>query len=289
MWFYYALFFALWSAVSTVIIKRLTSNLSSFNILFFTSLCSLPFIFILILLQGGFPKVTPEFYKLMFSSSVIDFVAFLLAIEGIRRSSVSLVSPMSSFSPVFTTFIAMFTLGEFPPTYKLFAIFVIVIGAYVLQASKIKDGLLEPLKKLVSDQGVRLYFSAMFLWAITPIFQKKAIFETSPTLPLMASFMGLLFVFIYISPLALKNFKNVALIFKKNYIVFVPYGFLNALAQLAAYEAFSLEKVGYVTSIFRLSGVFGVIGGAIFFKEGKIKEKLIGAVIMVIGAVILLS
>lgn len=289
MWFFYSLFFAIYTAAYAVIVKKLTSNLSSVNILFLSMLFTLPFMVVLILFQGGFPMVTFDFFKFMFSSSVLDVVAFLLAIEGIRRSNVSLVTPMSSFSPVFTTFIAMFTLHEIPPTYKLLAVFIIVFGAYMLAVSEAKKGLIEPIKKLVSDGGVRLYFIAISLWAITPIFQKQAIFETNPTLPLMASFMGFLFVFVYLFPLALRKGKTILLAIKRDHKIFLMIGALGALSQFAAYEAFSLQKVGYVTSIFRLSGLFGVLGGAFFFKEKNIREKLIGAAIMLIGTLILLS
>ena len=47
--------------------------------------------------------------------------------------------------------------------------------------------------------------------------------------------------------------------------------------------AISLTLVAYVISIKRVSVVFGVLWGHFIFKEGGIKERLIGTSIMVMG------
>jgi len=45
--------------------------------------------------------------------------------------------------------------------------------------------------------------------------------------------------------------------------------------------------VGYATSIFRLSTLFIIILGGVFLKEERILERLLGASVMVIGAILL--
>ena len=63
-------------------------------------------------------------------------------------------------------------------------------------------------------------------------------------------------------------------------------GFFGALSQFAAYTAFSLANLGYVTSIFRLQSIFIILLAALFLKEKDIREKLLGALVMLIGAVL---
>ena len=60
-----------------------------------------------------------------------------------------------------------------------------------------------------------------------------------------------------------------------------------ALAQYAAYTAFSLAPVGYAVSIFRLSTLFTVVAGGLFFKEKNLVSRFLGAAIMVGGAILL--
>lgn len=244
---------------------------------------------LIIILKGGFPSISGDFIKLMLSASLIDLVAFFMAIEGIRRSNISIVSPMAAFSPVFTTIIAVFTLNEIPSVYGLLGILIVVIGAYTLNVSEIKDGFFEPVRKLIHDKGVMLFLGANLLWAITPIFQKKAIFETDPALPLMASFAGYIFVSLYLSPYIITRFKNVKKAINNHFYLFIILGIFGAISQFAAYEAFSLANVGYVTTLFRLSGIFGVIAGVLILKEGNLKGKLTGAIIMLIGTILVTS
>ena len=51
--------------------------------------------------------------------------------------------------------------------------------------------------------------------------------------------------------------------------------------------AISLTLVTYVIAIKRTSVIMSVLWGAIIFKEKGIKERLVGAVIMVLGVVLI--
>jgi len=287
MWFYYALFVAIWSSVATFLIKNLTKKISPLPLLYATFIFIIPSTFVLLLFLGGVPKVTANFYLYMGIAGFLDAIALVSFYLGISKSSISLVAPIGSFSPVFTTLIATFTLGEIPTPIKFVGILLVVLGAYLLNVADIKEGIMTPFKTLFSHKGVMLFLIANFLWAITPIFQKKAIFETEPQISLFASFVDMCFVFAFLSPFALKkalaSFREV----KANIKWFVFNGIGNAFAQAAAYAAFALVYVGYATSIFRLSTLFIIVLGGVFLKEERILERLLGASVMVIGAILL--
>jgi uncharacterized membrane protein len=51
--------------------------------------------------------------------------------------------------------------------------------------------------------------------------------------------------------------------------------------------AFSLGLVGYVTALFRLSGVMTVLWASLFLKEHDLKSRLPGSLIMVAGAILI--
>jgi len=139
----------------------------------------------------------------------------------------------------------------------------------------------------MKNKGVQFALFSTFLWAITPIFQKKAIFETSPQIPLYASFIGMCLVTLFLSPFAAKKAFSYRKEVPSNIKWFILFGVGGAFAQLAAYTAFSLANVGYVTTIIRLSGLFTVILGGLFLKEERIKERFIAAAIMLVGVFIL--
>ncbi len=109
----------------------------------------------------------------MIASAVLDTAAFLSQFTALSIAPISLLSPLSAFGPVFTTLIAIFTIGEVPTVPKFAGILLTVIGAYLLNIKDIKDGLFKPFSKLINNRGAQLFLLATFLWGITPIFQKK--------------------------------------------------------------------------------------------------------------------
>jgi len=287
MWFFEALFFSLWTALSIFLIKKWSSKIPSSVLLLFTFLFTLPWMVILILLTGGFPKAGIMLYFFMLASAIFDIVAFYSYFKSIKISEISLIGPISSFSPVFTTLFAFMFLNEIPNGLRLIGILLIVIGSYVLSLGGNKKGLLASLINLFKNKGVLLSLFAMFLWSITPIFQKQAIFQTNPTTPLFASFVGMVFATIYFLAINTSAFKKYKQDIKDNLLTLIIYGLGAALAQLAAYSAFASNYLGYVTAIMKSSGIFTVIIGGIFLKEKTMGKKIIGSVIMVAGVLLL--
>jgi uncharacterized membrane protein len=287
MWVFYSLFFAVWGALQTFLTKNLTKKISPLVLLYVFFLFNIPITFVLLLFLGGIPHATSNFYLYIGVAGLLDAIAFVCSYTAISRSSISLIAPISSFSPVFTTIIAIFALNEVPTPIKFAGIIFVVIGAYLLNITDVKEGILTPFKTLFSHKGVLLYLVAYLIWSITPIFQKKAIFETFPQVPLFAATIGMVFCFIFLTPFAFKKaIKNVREA-KMNFKWFIVNGVGTAFSQAAAYAAFALVFVGYASSIFRLSTLFIIILGGVFLKEERIKERLLGASVMVAGAFLL--
>lgn len=287
MWVFYSLFFAIWTALQTFLTKNLTKRISPLPLLYIFFLFNVPITFILLLFLGGVPEVTSNFYLYIGIAGFLDAIAFVCSFLAISRSSISLIAPMASFSPVFTILIAIFALNEIPTPIKFVGILLVVFGAYLLNIADIKQGILIPFKTLFSHKGVLLFLLANFLWGITPIFQKKAIFETSPQIPLFASVIGMVFVFLFLTPFAFRKAIRSIRKVKANLKWFAINGIGTAFSQAAAYAAFALIFVGYAVSIFRLSTLFIIILGGVFLKEKRIKERLLGASVMILGAILL--
>jgi drug/metabolite transporter (DMT)-like permease len=288
MWVFYSLFFAVWSSFQIFITKKLTQKkIETITILYTSLIFNIFFIFLLLFFVGGIPKTTTGFYLYMGASGVLDTIAAVIGFIAIKRSSISLISPIGAFGPVFTTAIAIFALHEVPTPLKFFGIILVVAGAYLLNIVNVRQGIMEPFRKLFSDKGVLLFLIANLLWGITPIFQKKAIFETSPQIPLFASLIGFVVGFILLTPFALKKTMKSLTEIKKNANLFIIGGIGTAFSQAAAFAAFALVFVGFASSIFRLSSLFTIILGAIFLKEKHIGERLLGATVMLLGVLLI--
>src|SRR3989338_2568976 len=287
MWVWYSLFFAIWGALQTFLVKKLSKRINSLTLLYIFFLFNIPISFVLLLFIGGVPETTGKFYAYIGIAGLLDVIAFVCSYRAISRSSISLLAPISSFSPVFTTIIAAFTINEIPTPIKFVGILLVVIGAYLLNAADIKGGLLTPFKVLFSNKSVLLFLLAHFLWGFPPIFQKQAIFETTPQVPLFAAIIGMVFVFLFLTPFAFKKAMASFRELRQNLKWFVVNGVGTAFSQAAAYAAFSLVYLGYATSVFRLSILFIIILGGVFLKEERIKERLLGGGVMVLGTILL--
>lgn len=80
---------------------------------------------------------------------------------------------------------------------------------------------------------------------------------------------------------------QIATAIKQNVGWLIIIGFFGTLAQLATYISFSQTNVAYASAIFRLSTLFTILFGAIFFREKIIYERLLGASIMILGTLLL--
>lgn len=287
MWFYFALYFAVWNAISLLIIKKLSRKIPELPLLFFSFLFTLPWMFLMVFVMTGFPKVDPAFFVYMFIAAVLDIIGFTVFLKAIKLLPISLIGPLGSFGSVFTTIAAYLVIGELPTVMALWGILLIVIGSYLLNLKDVRNGIFVPFYELFRNKGMALVLFASMLWAITPILQKKAIFATHPQTPLVASLVGFVIITCFFWLRDLNSFSKYKLELRQNINFLVMNGIGAALAQYTAYQAFATANLGYVTSVMRLSGVFTVIFGAIFLKEKSIVSKLIGSLIMLVGVVLI--
>lgn len=289
MWFIFGLTFAITSAFGTIIAKSILKDSDEYAYIWLSSIFTLPFLFGIILIFYQIPAIDRTFIFAVLGSLSFDVIAALVAFRAIKISEISLINPMSAFNPVFVSIISFFTLGERIGIKGLLGILLIVAGAYLLQASKAKGGFLAPLRALLTHKGVQYSLIAYFLWAITPTFQKTAIFHTTPQVPPFASFIGLLGMTLVYTPLTVKFSRKPLAIARKYFKLLILFGVLGAVAQVAAFTAFSLTKLGFATAVFKLSMIFTVILGWLIFKEKDIKSRLLGSTVMLTGVILLVT
>lgn len=287
MWFFFALTFAATSSLGVILAKRIMRGMDEYLYLWLGGIFTIPFLFLIIIYFYQIPRIDNVFLFVISVSILLDVLAAIFAYRAIRISEVSLVAPISAFNPVFTAIISLIVLGEAVNLRGWAGILLVCVGAYILQLSKKQKGLFYPIKTLLTHKGVVLSLIAYFIWAITPIFQKTAILHTSPQVPPFASFAGMLGTNIIFGLIAAK-FSKIQFSVIKNFLPLLLFvGVLGGVGQASAFIAFSLTNLGFATSIFKLSMIFTVILGSLFFRERDIKDRLLGSIVMLIGVIFL--
>src|SRR5258708_3009695 len=63
-------------------------------------------------------------------------------------------------------------------------------------------------------------------------------------------------------------------------------GLVAGVAPLFGFTAIALGLVGYVTTLFNLSAVLTIVWARVFLHEGQMRERLLGAGVMLVGGVL---
>lgn len=287
MWFLLSLVFALGSSFGVSINKKVLRNTHPLVFIVFGMAINAIGNGLFTVFVIGLSSVDLIFWQNILIASFLGIFVNVFYMTGIKLSPISLSAPMAAVTPLVATLSGFVYLSEIASPQKLIGIIFIVIGSYFLSISQVQKGILEPFKALFSQKGVLFMLLAQGLVGITPAFEKTAILHTTPRNPLMTAWIEVVLVTVFLLPFMLALTKKPFQQFRANkwwYIFPLP---LAVFLQWAAFTAYSLNNIGYVTAVFKLSILFTIIWGGLFFKEKNIGERFLGSSIMVFGTILL--
>ncbi|MBT3880511.1 MAG: EamA family transporter [Candidatus Scalindua sp.] len=284
IWFVYAFVCALSLATADALSKKaLDDNIDSSIVAWVRTGYTLPFMAAIIPFIEK-PELDSVFYIAIFLAVPLDIIALLLYMKAIKVSPLSLTLPFLSLTPVFLIGTSYIILGERPDKSGFIGIVLVVIGAYLLNVHTISRGLLEPFKAIAKEQGSVLMIIVAFTFSIGACIGKIAVQHSNPIFfSVVYSFLLSLFLFLVISFRNKQFFSKVT----SRPVLFLLIGILITIMIITHVKAINLVEVAYMVSVKRLSILFGVIYGVVFFKETNIKERLLGATVMVSGIIMI--
>ncbi|MDD3237134.1 MAG: GRP family sugar transporter [Candidatus Gastranaerophilales bacterium] len=206
--------------------------------------------------------------------------AFL--IKALKTGELSVLGPINSYKAVVGLIFGIILLGEIPKIYGLIGMFFVILGSYF-----VFDTLEEKFTwKIFLRKDVRYRLLALIFTGIEAIFIKKVIVLSSP----LASFcvwcwFGALFSFLI---LFFKSNNVNRKIKPEDISKYILLAVLMGLMQLSTNFVFERMNVGYALSLFQLSTLVSVFLGYRIFHEKEIKKKLVGASIMIFGAILII-
>jgi drug/metabolite transporter (DMT)-like permease len=271
---------ALSLATSDALTKRFFSNLSPLMMGIIRLGYALPW-----LLAALFfiPWIIPDttFWFCIAIGLPLEALAFYCYMKALKVSPLSLTVPFLAFTPGFIILTAWIILGEEISPGGFCGIILIIVGAYFLNLSKTRYGLLAPLKAIFREPGSRLMLLVSFIYAFTSTIGKLAIIHSNPFFFGITYNMALAMLLTFFLPVA-ANAEPVKNLVRRP-IIGLILGALVATTIFSHMLAISMTNVAYMISVKRTSLLFGVLYGALWFKEEKITERLTGAIIMITG------
>lgn len=279
LWIMLSLTAALSEATNNTITKRFFGDLKVYEMGLIRLFYALPYLFIGLIFIS-WPGLDGTFWTCLTIGLPLEAVALLSYMRAIKVSPISLTLPFLAFTPVFVILTGYLLLGETLNLWGVMGIGLIVIGSYLLNLSKIRDEWLAPFKSIFREQGSWLMLITSFIFSITATLGKLAIQHSSPQFFAVSYF---LFLTLFMSALfPLMPGVRISNLFKRP-VIGVITGLIMAMMIFSHTLAISLIQAAYMLSVKRSSLLFGVVFGAIFFRERNIKERMLGASIMMTG------
>lgn len=280
MWFVLGILSGLFFALMGVFSKRAVTKSNIYLVGFGQWLFALPVLFLAIFWLDWKIVNGHQFWYAFAVTVPLNILGTYIFLKSLSLEDISLVMPILSFTPLFLILTSNIILRELPSLIGIVGILLIVLGSYVLGLNK-KSKLLEPISYLFSNKAARLMLFLAFTYSISSNFDKIAILNSSPlTFAIISSLFITAFFFLLVAKQSGFGISH----FKTNFKYLLPVGFFWGLMTITQMTAINTGLVSYVISLKRTGGVFSVIFGFFFFRERNIKNRLIGASLMIIGA-----
>ena len=271
-----AIFESLKDVASKHSLKNVNEYLVSWSLFAFSSPLLLP-----LLLFIEIPTLNFQFFLALIIGGSLNLIAFIIYTKAINLADLSLTVPLVTFTPLFLLVTSPLIVGEYPTISDTIGIFLIVTGSYLLNLGKRKRGYLAPFQAIVQEKGSMLMLGVAFLWSITANIDKVGVRNSSPIFWAIANYT---FIALEMLPVLLYKSKGkVIQPLKTNLFALIPVGFFQGLVVLCQMKAIELALVAQVISVKRISTLFSVFWGYLFFRESGIKERATGAIFMILG------
>lgn len=267
------------NSLTGVFQKKLTLKKETPAIVNFNNYFILAFISLITLFFIPKPELKDGFFIFAILGGITGAICNYFMVEALKYGKLSILGPINSYKAIVGMIFAIFLLGEFPNVLGLIGVVLIILGSYFIFDTL---NFLEIFKK----KEVRYRFYALIFSAIEAVFIKKVILLSSVPISVIVSFiLGAFFSYLILAKDKIKPIK----IPQKSVLIFYILSALSfGLMTITTAYVFKHINVAYALSLFQLSVILNIILGWKIFREKDILKKLIGAFIIITGAIIII-
>lgn len=224
-------------------------------------------------------------------------ICALLAIAGntliviaLKSTDLSVLGPINAYKSIISVLLGIFILDEFPTVMGVAGILMILFGSYFIIENDPNKGGKNIFSQFFENKGVLFRIAALILSATEAIFLKRALLLSSPLVTfLFWCILGLPIAYIARTFMLKVRIQNKIGALKQKKMNFLLLATTTGLMQLSTLYTFGVLQVSYSLALFQISTLLSVLFGYKFFQEKKILKKLFGAIVMVLGAVLIIT
>ncbi len=279
---------AVFLAASDALAKRSLEGDDEHLVAGFRLVFSLPLL-VITLFFIPVPSLDAAFYRAFLIALPVEAITVVLYIKALKESPLSLTMPFLALTPVFLIFFSYILLGEKVSLSGAAGILLIAAGSYLLNISRVREGLCQPLRAITKEKGAVYMIIVALLYSVTSSMGKMAIEHSSPLFFGAVYFIGLNLIYL---PYGLTRGVTRQGSSLREYLSSGRYrrqivpGTFYALMVLTHMSAMKLTKVAYMVSVKRSSLLISILFGYLLFREENIRDRFLGAALMFAGFVL---
>ncbi len=273
-------------ATSDALTKRVLRIDNEYIVAWLRLVFSLPALLFLLVVTP-FPHLDGIFFAAFTVALPLEVLALVLYIKALRVSPLSLTLPFLSLTPVFLILTSWIVLGERVTVRGAAGILLTAAGGYIININSVRSGLLAPFKAIAGERGSLYMIAVSFIYSITSVLGKLAIVHSSPLFFGGTYFLALTLLFtplVYLNSGKRRLFDVLRVDVRAS---FLP-GLFYSLMIISHMFAISMAKVAYMIAIKRSSLLIGSVYGFVFFREGEVRARLLGTMVMFAGFLLII-
>jgi len=218
--------------------------------------------------------------------SLLAVLGNVFLVKALRTGDLSVLGPINAYKSVVSIVFGIILLNEIPSPSGLLGVGLIVLGSYLVLGADQRGKRFS--LDLFRQPEIQLRVAALICSAIEAVFIKKTMLLSSPLITfvfwcLLSFVLSLGWVLLSLREQWKEQFRLLVTEKRLYLALFLSVG----LMQFSTNVAFGGTQVGYALALFQTSALLSVLFGYQFFKERNIALKLIGASIMIAGAVLI--
>lgn len=234
--------------------------------------------------QVPITSLSNTFWSTIVLTSLFAVLGNVFLVRALQVGDLSVLGPINAYKSVVGLVLGIVLLHEIPDWWGLIGILLIVAGSYVVVTDRGK-----PVSRSIFQRpAIRLRLLALLFSAADGAFLKKALLESTPFVAFFCwCALSFLFTLVWMGLTTRRDWRPQLAALSSHKCVFAGLCLLVGLTQYTSNIVLASLPVGYALALFQLSALVSVGMGYYFFREQHIARKLLGAGIMLAGAVLI--
>lgn len=235
------------------------------------------------------PPVPVAFWGWVAALVPLELLAMWLYMRAIRDWPLAHTLPYLAFTPVFATLTGTLLLGERVSAQGLVGILLVVAGAYLLNLEYLEKGglraWLTPFRAIVRERGSRLMLGVAVIYSLTSVMGKGALRYVPPQSfgPFYWCLLGASSVLLLCAAR-----PGVLRVMGRRPRWHLVVGVAMGVMIITHFMALARVEVAYMIAVKRTSLLFGILYGALLFRERNLGRHALAGALMCVGVAVIL-